>query len=308
MVKEVTLRVKVGRLYLKNPTMNASGILDTTPGLWKRLHLSGSAAIVTKSTGMFEREPYCGPNVVEIECGLLNAMGLPNPGIDVLSTEIAQFKKDHPEAIIIASIFGSSAEEFQRLAYKVEEAGADAVELNLSCPHAKGYGMELGTDPKMVKDIVETVKTSVKIPVFPKLTPNVTSIVDIAGAALSAGADAIVAINSVKALRINVDIMRPVLGNIYGGYSGEGILPIGIRAVWDIYREFECDIIGVGGISNYKHALEYILAGAKAVQIGSAIHKRGFSIFNEINEEISRWLQERGFKSISDIVALAQKV
>jgi len=308
MTKEINLQIEVGKIRLKNPTMNASGVVDTTPGLWERLHLSGSAAIVTKSTGMFEREPYYGPNVVEIECGLLNAMGLPNPGIEVLFEEIAQFKKDHPEAVIIASIFGSTPDEFQKLAYKVEEAGADAVELNLSCPHAKGYGMEIGTDPKMVKDVVEAVKASVKIPVFPKLTPNVTSIADIADAALSAGADAIVAINTVKALRINVDLLRPILGNVYGGYSGEGILPIGVRAVWDIYREFECDIIGVGGISTYKHALEYILAGAKAVQIGSAIRKRGFDIFTEINIEISKWLREKGFKSISEIVGLAQKV
>jgi len=308
MVKDTNLRIVVGGIHLKNPTMNASGVVDTTPGLWKRLYLSGSAAIVTKSTGMYEREPYHGPNVVEIECGLLNAMGLPNPGIEVLYKEISLFKKDYPEAVIIASIFGSTPDEFQKLASKVEEAGADAVELNLSCPHAKGYGTEIGTDPKTVKDVVGVVKASVKIPVFPKLTPNVTSIVDIANAALSAGADAIVAINTVKALRINVDLLRPILGNIYGGYSGEGILPIGIRAVWDIYREFECDIIGVGGISTYKHALEYILAGARAIQIGSAIQKRGFEIFDEINAEISRWLREKGFKSISEVVGLAQKV
>ena len=304
---EDILITSVGRLVLKNPLMNASGVVSNTPGLWKRLYDAGVGAIVTKSVGPTEREPYPGPNVVEIECGLLNAMGLPNPGIHIFCDELKMFKNTIPEAKVIASIYGSEADEFSRLAYMAEEAGADAIELNLSCPHAKGYGVEVGTNPHLVKEIVSEVKSVVKIPVFPKLTPNVTSIVKIAEAALSGGADAIVAINTVKGLRINIELMRPVLGNIYGGYSGVGILPIGIRAVWDIYKEFECDIIGVGGIASFEHVIEYILAGAKAVQIGTALYKKGFSIFNDMKTLIKNWLRDHGFKMLSDIVGAAHK-
>jgi len=301
------LRTVIGGLSISNPLMNASGVLSNTPGLWRRLYESGAGAIVTKSVGLTEREPYPGPNVVEIECGLLNAMGLPNPGVEILCEELKAFKMENPDIIVIVSVFGANADEFTRVASSVEEAGADAIELNLSCPHAKGYGAEIGSNPKTVKEVVSNVKSVVKVPVFPKLTPNVTSIVEIADAALSGGADGIVAINSVKGIRINVELMRPVLGNVYGGYTGIGILPIGIRAVWDIYEEFECDIIGVGGIESYKHVLEYILAGAKAVQIGTALYKRGLHLFREIKDSLEKWLQEHNINELNDIIGLSHR-
>jgi len=298
--------VEIGGLKIKNPTMSASGILDNSADLLIRLFKGGAGAVVTKSVGKDPRKPYPGPNVVEMEFGILNAMGLPNPGVEYFSKEIAEAKRKCEEIVIVGSVYGKDQDEFLEVASKMEEAGCDAIELNLSCPHVKGYGAAIGKNPKAIKEICE-ISESLKVPVFAKLTPNVTDIVSLASAALDGGASGIVAINSVKAMRINVELMRPVLGHVYGAYSGKGILPIGVRAVYDIYEELGCDIIGLGGIENYLDALEYILAGAKAIQIGSAIMKKGEKIFYEVAKGIDRWLEDHEFSSIYEVIGAAHK-
>ncbi len=301
------IKVEVGGLKLRNPTMSASGILDNSADLLLRLFKGGAGGVVTKSVGKEPRKPYPGPNVVEMEYGVLNAMGLPNPGIDYFCEEIREAIRREPNICLIGSVYGKDPKEFSELAIKMERAGCKAIELNLSCPHVKGYGAEVGTDPKAIREICEEVSSSIAIPIFVKLTPNVTDIVSLASAALEGGASGVVAINSVRAMRINVELMKPVLGNVYGAYSGKGILPIGVRAVYDIYRELECEIIGVGGIENYKDALEYIMAGAKAVQIGTGIMKKGEKIFSEVANGIRKWLEDHGFSSIYEIVGIAQR-
>ncbi len=298
--------VEIGGLKIKNPTMSASGILDNTSDLLIRLFKGGAGAVVTKSVGKYPREPYPGPNVVEMEFGILNAMGLPNPGVEYFSKEVMEAKKKCGGIVIVGSVYGKDQDEFLEVASKMEEAGCDAIELNLSCPHVKGYGAEIGRNPKAIKEICE-ISESLKLPVFAKLTPNVTDIVSLASAALDGGVSGIVAINSVRAMRINVELMRPVLGHVYGAYSGKGILPIGVRAVYDIYEELNCDIVGLGGITNYLDALEYILAGAKAVQIGTAIMEAGEKIFCKIAEGINRWLEDHGFNSIYEVIGAAHK-
>lgn len=296
------LDVDIGKLHLKNPLILASGILDESGETMLRIAKNGAGGIVTKSIGKEPREGYENPVVYELPCGLLNAMGLPNPGIENYKDEIKIAKEGGVP--IIGSIFGSNPEEFSYLAKKMEDYGADAVELNLSCPHAKGYGMEVGTDLDLVEEIINSVKRAVKIPVWAKLTPNTNNIVEIAKAAENA--DAFVLINTLKAMAIDIDAKRPVLKNVFGGLSGKAIKPIGVRAVYEVYREIEKPIIGVGGIENGRDAIEYMMAGASAVEIGTVLYTRGIEVFKEIAKEIEEWMNENGYSKISDIVGIAQ--
>ncbi len=296
------LEIKLNGIRFRNLLILASGILDESGDTMARIAMSGAGGIVTKSIGIEPRKGYENPVIYELPYGLLNAMGLPNPGIENYKEEMEIAKK--AGVPIIGSIFGKDVDEFVYLAKKMEEYGADAVELNLSCPHAKGYGMEIGVDTALVSDIVEEVKKSINIPVWAKLTPNTDSIVRIAKAAERA--DALVLINTVRAMAIDIDAKMPVLKNIFGGLSGPAIKPIGVRAVYEVYREVEKPIIGVGGINDGRDALEYIMAGASAVEIGTAIYYRGIEVFNLIAKEIKEWMSKNGYDSIEDLVGIAQ--
>jgi len=279
--------------------------MDEDAGSMKRIYNSGAGAVVTKSIGLKPREGYANPTVVELECGILNAMGLPNPGINSFKEEINELKKN--KIPVIGSIFGSNSKEFIKLAQKMQEYGADAVELNMSCPHAKGYGLEIGSDPKLVEEITSKVKKATKIPVFVKISPNLMNIAEIAKSAEKGKADGIVAINTVKAMKIDIDLKRPVLANKIGGYSGKAIRPIGIRCVYDIAKNVKIPIIGVGGITTGKDALEYIMAGASAVQIGSGIYYQEIEIFKKINDEVKTWMKNNGYSKLSELIGVANK-
>ena len=279
--------------------------MDEDAGSMKRIADCGAGAIVTKSIGLKPREGYPNPTIVELEYGLLNAMGLPNPGIENFSEEIKKLKQ--PKVPIIGSIFGSNENEFVELAKKMESYGADAVELNMSCPHAKGYGAEIGSDPKLVNEITSKVKDSIRIPVFVKLSPNLMNIVDIAKAAEKGNADGLVAINTVKAMKIDLDLKMPVLANKVGGYSGKAIKPIGIRCVYDISENVNIPVIGVGGVTDGEDALEYIMAGASAVQIGSGLYYREIDIFKKICKEIEAWMKENNYNNLTELVGVAHK-
>ena len=277
--------------------------MDEDAGSMTRIFKSGAGGIVTKSIGLKPREGYNNPSAVELECGLLNAMGLPNPGIDEFKDEIIQLKK--AKIPIIGSIFGSNSKEFTILANKMQDSGADALELNMSCPHAKGYGLEIGSDSKIVEEITSNVKKSVSIPVFVKISPNLTDISKIAQSAEKGGADAIVAINTVKAMKIDIETQRPILSNKIGGYSGKAIKPIGIRCVYEIYKKIDIPIIGVGGITTGEDAIEYIMAGASAVQIGSAVYYRGINTFDKICKEMKAWMKKNNYKKIDELIGVA---
>jgi dihydroorotate dehydrogenase (NAD+) catalytic subunit len=299
----VDLSTTIKTLHLKNPTMLASGIMDEDAGSMKRVLQSGAAAVVTKSIGMQPRIGHLNPTFVELEYGVLNAMGLPNPGIHYYKKEIQEVKET--QGIIIGSIFGSTKEEFQELASHMQEAGVHAVELNLSCPHAEGYGLEIGQDPKLVKSITSFVKEKISIPVFVKLSSNVNDIVLIAKAAQEGHADALVAINTVKAMSINIDIAKPILAHKTGGYSGKAIKPIGIRCIYDIYEHTSIPLIGVGGVTTGKDAVEYLMAGASSVQIGTAVYSRGINVFNQVCEEIETWMKQHDYSSIEELIGVA---
>lgn len=275
-----------------------------TPELLRRAHKEGAGGVVTKSIGIEPRKGYDNPTVVEVPCGLINAMGLPNPGWKAF---LEEFEKESFDFPVIVSIFGGNPEEFAFLAEKLERVG-DAFELNLSCPHAKGYGLEIGQDPENVYRVVKAVKDVTDKPVIAKLTPNTSDITKLGLAAEKAEADGVSAINTLKAIAIDIYAKRPILSNKFGGYSGPGIKPIALRAVYDLASKLDIPIIGIGGITTWQDAVEFLLAGASAVQIGTAVYLKGFSVFREIAEGIRKYLEEEGFSSVKEIIGLAQKV
>jgi dihydroorotate dehydrogenase (NAD+) catalytic subunit len=197
------LKVNLASLSLENPTMLASGILGYSAQTFESIVEGGAAAVVTKSVGLKPRKGYANPTVIQANCGLINAVGLPNPGIEEFAKDIREAKITLKVPLIV-SVYGFSAEEYALVAKRAVEAGADAVELNVSCPHVKETGAEIGQKPEVLAEVVMKVKTAIKKPVFVKLSPNVTDIADIAEAAVKAGADALTAINTVKAMAIDV--------------------------------------------------------------------------------------------------------
>lgn len=297
------LGTEIAGIKLDNPLMLASGILDENGYSMLEILKHGAAAVVTKSIGTTERSGYRPPIVVPLQDGLINAVGLSNPGIDGFGEEIKIASSSGKP--VIGSIFGSSAEEFLNLALKMESYGAAAVELNLSCPHVKGFGAEVGSDPLLVEEIVGLLKSRLKIPVLAKLSPNVTDVVAIAKAAEKA--DALVLINTVKAMAIDVYARRPILSNSYGGLSGPAIKNVGIRYVYEVYKETGKQIIGVGGISTFMDAAEYIMAGSSAVQIGTALYTHGKGVFGNVNRDLAEFMEKEGYRGIKEMVGVAVK-
>ena len=301
-----SLSVNLAGLKIDNPTMLASGILGYSAETFENIAKGGAAAIVTKSIGLKPRIGYANPTIVQADYGLINAMGLPNPGINDYVKEIREAKTILKVPLII-SVYGYSAEEYEAVAKKAVNAGADALELNVSCPHVKETGSEIGQNPKVLADVVRKVKSSVDKPVFVKLSPNVTGITEIAEAAAKAGADALTAINTVKAMAIDAETAMPILSNRVGGLSGPAIKPIALRCVYEIYESVKVPIIGCGGIANWQDAVEFMLAGASAVQIGTAVATKGTSVFSAVTRGISAYLKKRGFKSVEEIVGLSHR-
>ncbi|MEM0007780.1 MAG: dihydroorotate dehydrogenase [Candidatus Bathyarchaeia archaeon] len=301
------LKVNLAGLCLKNPTMLASGILGYSAQTLEGIVKGGAAAVVTKSVGLRARKGYANPTVVQTNCGLINAVGLPNPGIEEFTKDI-QEAKNLLEVPLIVSVYGFSAEEYSVVAEKAVEAGADAVELNVSCPHVKETGAEIGQKPEVLAEVVKKVKGAIDKPVFVKLSPNVTDIGEVAEAAVKAGADAITAINTVKAMAIDVETTKPILSNRKGGLSGPAIRPVAVRCVYEIYeRGVKAPIIGCGGITSWRDAVEFMLAGATAIQIGTAIATKGPSVFKAVARGMRAYLKRRGFRSVTEIVGLAHK-
>ena len=297
----VSLEVELFGIRFENPLILASGINDKVPEQWIRAHEEGAGGVVTKSIGIKPRKGYDNPTIVELPYGLINAMGLPNPGWRGFLEMVDGYTFDFP---LIVSIFGGTPEEFAFLAEKLSGV-ADAFELNLSCPHAKGYGMEIGQKPKNVYEVVKAVKDATDKPVIAKLTPNIDDITKLGLAAEKAGADAVSAINTLKAIAIDVYARKPILSNRVGGYSGPGVKPVALRAVYDLARVLDIPVIGIGGITTWRDAVEFLLAGASALQIGTAVSLHGWKVFREINEGIARYLEEEGFGSVREIVGPA---
>jgi dihydroorotate dehydrogenase (NAD+) catalytic subunit len=256
--------VSVGGVPINNHLILAAGILGTTGASLSRMLNAGAGAVVTKSIGPEAKDGHAGPCVVTLDDGILNAMGLPNPSKEFLQ-EISPLKGKP----VIASIYGGNPEEFATVAEWFRGIAA-GIELNLSCPHAEGYGSALGSDPALVESCTRAV-SRLGMPTWVKLTPNVTDIAAIGKAAERGGASAVVAINTVRAMRISTGLRRPVLGNRFGGLSGKAVFPVAVRCVYELYEVCTIPIIGCGGISSADNVIEMMMAGARAVEIGSAV-------------------------------------
>lgn len=292
-------------LRLSNPTMLASGILGLSAEYLRDIVEGGAGGIVTKSIGLKPRKGYVNPTIVQGKCGLINAMGLPNPGIREFVNEIQEMKV--LEVPIIVSVYGFSAEEYATTAKKAVEAGADGVELNVSCPHVEDTGSEIGQNPEILAEVVKKVKDSVEKPVLVKLSPNVTDIVKTAEAAADSGADALTAINTVRGMAIDTETAMPILSHRIGGLSGAGIKPIAVRCIYEIYQRVPLPLVGCGGVTNWRDAVEFLLAGATAVQIGTAIAQKGIQIFKDVTRGIESYLERKGFDKVEEIVGLSHR-
>ena len=301
----VDLSAEFAGIKLPNPTILASGILGVSGEIMIRASRAGAGAVVSKSFNMNGREGYRNPSVIEVPGGYLNALGIPNPGMEEMREEVETASKAGVK--VIASVFGFTAEEFASAATMGEKGGAVAVELNVSCPHVKEVGVEIGQRPKVVAEVTRAVKNVVHIPVFVKLSPNVTDVTEVAKAAQDAGADAITAINTALGMAVDVDSGYPVLGGTFGGLSGPALHAIAVRAVYQIRRAVSLPIIGVGGIQDWRGAVELIMAGASAIEIGTAVVTRGFDVFRDITTGIGRFLELRGSNSLRDIVGIAAR-
>lgn len=295
------METTVGGLLLKNPLILASGILSHG-SLLKKAAEHGAGAVVTKSLTLEPREGYPTPVIVGFEGGLINAVGLANPGcVEYLESELPIAKEGGVPVIV--SLAGTNEEEFRRMAEMVAEHGGDAVELNMSCPHVKRKGIELGSDPEIVGEIVKKV-CEVGLPVWVKLGVC-DRMVESAVAAEKEGASAIVAINTLRAMVIDIESKRPVLSNVFGGVSGPSLKPIALRCVYELYEELSIPIIGCGGVTTWRDVVEFLLAGASAVQVGSALAVKDLGIFRELQQGVKNYLVSNGFKRLEEIVGLA---
>jgi len=294
------INVDLFGLKLSSPLILASGVLGTTPGGLKSAIENGAGAVTTKSLGLRPRDGHQSPNMVEVDCGYLNAMGLPNPGVEYFATELDDVDLQAP---VFGSIYGEDPGEFEKAA-KILSPVVDGIELNLSCPHASRFGAAVGADPVMVEEITSAVCGVTEVPILAKLTPNTSRLTEIGKAAQAGGASGVVAINTVSGMAIDVKTQTPILGNKTGGLSGEAIHPVAVKAVFDLYKALSIPIVGVGGVSSTESAIELILAGASAVQIGTAIATHGLSVFNHVNVGLRSYLQSEDL-SLNELVGLA---
>ncbi|RDE15860.1 MAG: dihydroorotate dehydrogenase [Candidatus Thorarchaeota archaeon] len=266
----------------------------------RRVINAGADAVVTKSIGPRPRKGNPGPILTASHGGLLNAVGLTNPGIDQFSEEMELMKSSGIPVVL--SIFGSTIDELVDVARKGVSMAPAAIELNLSCPHAE-IG-QISLDPCLTYDFVHAAREVADCPLLAKITPNASDIVAIGQAAERAGADAVVAINTVRAMKIDIYQRRPVLANKVGGLSGPSIFPIAVRCIYDLYSALSIPIIGVGGVSSWEDAIEMHMAGARAIEVGTAV-LQGIGIFRQIKEGVQVYLKEQGFTDISEIVGIA---
>ena len=309
--KMADLGVDIPGLSMSNPLMLASGIQGGSAAALHRVSASGAGGLVSKSIGPIPREMYPGPVCVEaMDSVILNAMGLPNPGADKFAEVVKGEEFAKP---MLVSIFGGDAEGYVEVAEKMANAGASCLELNLSCPHAKpgSRALIIGQQPELIREVVAAVKGAVDIPVYAKLSPNTTNIVVEAEAALSAGADGLALINTVSAIEVDPFAGRPVIGNLLCGMSGPAIRPIAQRKVAEISLAMrrgeipEVPILGIGGITTGLDVARFIMLGASAVQIGSALVWGDVDVFAQIESELAEFMAQNGYPDLESMRGIA---
>ena len=301
------LAVQIKELALESPLVLASGVLGTTASSLRRVASAGAGAVTTKSCSLEPRPGHPAPCVLPWKGGMLNAVGLSNPGVEAEIEELAEYKQTCSTPLFV-SIFGGSPEEFGKLARRIAEAKPDLIEVNVSCPNVESeFGIPFAADPAACAAVVRAVKENAgSVPVSVKLSAQCASMAKMAEVCQQNGADAITAINTVgPGMWIDTGVGRPVLSNKVGGGSGTAILPIAVRAVYEIRRAVDLPIIGTGGVSCADDALQMIMAGADAVVVGSAVYEGGVELFGEINRGVEAWLKARGYGAIGEVRGVA---
>ncbi|RHW39711.1 dihydroorotate dehydrogenase [Lysinibacillus yapensis] len=300
------LSIQLPGLELKNPIMPASGCFGFGKEYGKLYDLSKLGAIMIKATTVETRFGNPTPRVAETPAGMLNAIGLQNPGLEkVMKNELPYLEQfDVP---IIANVAGTITEDYVEVADKISAApNVKALELNISCPNVKHGGITFGTDPVIARELVEAVKKVSKVPVYVKLSPNVTDIVEIAKAVEAGGADGITMINTLIGMRLDERTGKPVIANGTGGLSGPAVKPVAIRMVYEVYKAVKIPIIGMGGVSNAQDVIEFMSAGASAVAVGTANFVDPF-VCPKIIEELPEKLDRLGVKYVKEIIGRSHR-
>lgn len=298
------LSVKVAGVDFKNPVIPASGVFGYGREYEEFYPLSKLGGIATKGTTGQLRTGNPSPRIAETPMGMLNSVGLQNPGIDkFIETELPNLMTK--DTVIIANIAGSTPEECAEVAAKLDNTDVHMIELNISCPNVKQGGAAFGVSCEGASAVTSLVRKNTKKPLIVKLSPNVTDIASIAKAVEAEGADAVSLINTLLGMRIDIKTRRPVLRNNCGGMSGPAIFPVAVRMVWQVANAVNIPVIGMGGISSGRDAIEMMMAGASAVQVGAAIITNPFAPINII-DEMNEFLDENGIKSVSEIIGTVQ--
>ena len=294
------LRANLGGIALRNPVLTASGTFGYGTELAPFLDLRRLGGIVTKSLTLEPRTGNLPRRIAETQGGMLNAIGLENVGVDAFLRE--KLPALHPDVVVVASVFGTEVEHYaevcERLSASPRVAG---VEVNASCPHVKSGGIEFGQNPKLLAELVRGVRRATRRPVLVKLSPNVTSIAEMARVCEGEGADALSLINTLQALDVDIETRRPVLRNVLGGLSGPAIRPVALRMVWQASRAVSIPICGIGGIMTAEDAIKFLICGATAVQVGTASYLNPMAA-GEIADGIADWVRRRGIARIADLV------
>lgn len=302
--KNYKLSVQLDKIHLRNPTMLASGILGISQSIFERLYDENIGAVVTKSISVNPMKGYPNPTIIPLGGGsYLNAVGLSNPGVAAFSKELSE-NRNIP---IMISLVGSSEKEFSKMVKVFDSLKIIGYEINLSCPHVSKMGMELGDDPEAVNKIVRAVRINTNKPISVKVGVGSIDVVELARVAIEAGANIITAINTLRAMSIDIETMMPVLSNLIGGLSGNAIKPIGIRCVYEISKKLQVPVIGCGGVSSWQDVIEYMIAGASAVQIGSILGSSGPKIFTLITKDLKKYVEKKGLRNISELIGIAHK-
>ena len=295
------LSVNIGNLRLSNPVMTASGTFGYGKEFEDFVDLEKIGGIIVKGTTLHRREGNPYPRMAETPMGMLNAVGLQNKGVDYFISEIYPQIKDIRTNMIV-NVSGSAIEDYVQTAEKINALDAiPAIELNISCPNVKQGGMAFGVTAKGASEVVKAVREVYKKTLIVKLSPNVTDITEIARAVEGAGADSVSLINTLLGMAIDAEKRRPILSTITGGMSGAAVKPIALRMVWQVSKAVNIPVIGLGGIMNWKDAVEFLLAGASAIQIGTA-NFIDPAITVKVSEGINDYLDRHGFTSVKDII------
>ena len=293
------LKVNIAGVEFKNPIITASGTFGFGKEYGEFYPLSALGGICTKGLTLKKREGNPPPRVAETYGGMLNSVGLQNPGIEhYLAEDDKRLAKE--DVVVIANIAGSTLEDYIAIGERINDSHADMVELNISCPNVKQGGMAFGVLPKNVEEVTRAVKNVCKKPVITKLSPNVSCIADNARAAEAGGADAVSLINTLSGMAVNYKTRRPILANNNGGMSGPSVKPVALKMVWECYNAIKIPIIGLGGITTYTDVLEFMICGARAVQVGTANFINPTAAY-DIAKDLEKYVEENG-TDINDLV------